>query len=113
MMMKLVFIITCFCCVGAINTSAQTVTISQESFNKLVNAAEQLVEAKDAINKLLAERGASDAAIASALKTIEVDAEIGGLIKQIEEDAARTFLAITDAYHRQTPVYLNPTEGDK
>lgn len=47
------------------------VCLEQETANKLYNVATQLVEAKDVINKMLAERGASDAAIASAMKTIE------------------------------------------
>lgn len=53
------------------NCPAGMVCIEQESANKLYSVATQLVEAKDAIAKLLAERGASDAAVASALKTIE------------------------------------------
>jgi xanthine dehydrogenase molybdopterin-binding subunit B len=68
--MKRLILIAAFL-IFATPVAAQTVTISQESFNKLVNAAESLVEAKDVIAKMLAERGASDAAIASALKTIE------------------------------------------
>lgn len=50
---------------------AGKVCIEQETANKLYSVATQLVEAKDVIAKMLAERGASDAAIASALKTIE------------------------------------------
>jgi hypothetical protein len=47
------------------------VCIPQETANRLFDVASQLVEAKDVIAKMLAERGASDAAIASAMKTIE------------------------------------------
>ena len=50
---------------------AGKVCIPQETANKLFDVASQLVEAKDVIAKMLAERGASDAAIASAMKTIE------------------------------------------
>lgn len=50
---------------------AGKVCIDQDTANKLFNVANQLVEAKDVIAKMLAERGASDAAVASALKTIE------------------------------------------
>jgi hypothetical protein len=50
---------------------AGQVCVSQETANRLFNVASQLVEAKDVIAKMLAEREASDAAIASALKTIE------------------------------------------
>lgn len=45
--------------------------VPQAQFNTILNRLEQLVEAKDTINKMLAERGASDAAINSALKVIE------------------------------------------
>lgn len=59
----------------ALSQSAQCpsgqVCISQETANRLFNSVEQLIQAKDAINKMLVERGASDAALASALKTIE------------------------------------------
>lgn len=68
--------ITCFILAHA--ASAQTtdcpsgkVCIDQSTANKLFDVANQLVEAKDVIAKMLAERGASDAAIASALKTID------------------------------------------
>lgn len=47
------------------------VCIDQATANRLFNTAEQLIEAKDVIAKMLQERGASDAAINSALKTIE------------------------------------------
>jgi len=57
--------------VAAQDCPANKVCIDQETANKLYSVATQLVEAKDVIAKMLAERGASDAAIASALKTIE------------------------------------------
>lgn len=47
------------------------VCVSQDTANRLFAVASQLVEAKDVIAKMLAERGSSDAAIASAMKTIE------------------------------------------
>lgn len=47
------------------------VCLDQATANRLFNTVEQLIEAKDVINKMLAERGASDAAIASANKVIE------------------------------------------
>ncbi len=47
------------------------VCVPQETANRLYNIAEQLVAAKDVIIKMQSERGASDAALASALKTIE------------------------------------------
>jgi len=62
---------------GVINAAAQDicptgkVCIDQSTANRLFDVANQLVEAKDVIAKMLAERGASDAAIASAMKTIE------------------------------------------
>jgi hypothetical protein len=65
---------------AAVSTaSAQTSTdcptgkvcIDQVTANQLFNTVEQLIAAKDTIAKMLQERGASDAAIASALKTIE------------------------------------------
>lgn len=62
---------------GVINAAAQDicptgkVCIDQSTANRLFDVANQLVEAKDVINKMLLERGASDAAIASAVKTIE------------------------------------------
>lgn len=50
---------------------AGKVCIDQTTANRLFNTVEQLVEAKDVIAKMLQERGASDAAINSALKVIE------------------------------------------
>lgn len=50
---------------------AGQVCIDQSTANKLFNTVEQLIAAKDVIAKMLAERGASDAAINSALKVIE------------------------------------------
>lgn len=47
------------------------VCIDQSTANQLFNTVEQLIAAKDTIAKMLQERGASDAAINSALKTIE------------------------------------------
>lgn len=45
--------------------------VPQAQFNTILNRLEQLVEAKDTINKMFAERGASDAAINSAIKVID------------------------------------------
>lgn len=73
-----ILIITLWVALAASTAAAQTidcpsgkVCIDQGTANKLYSVATQLVEAKDVIAKMLAERGASDAAIASALKTVE------------------------------------------
>lgn len=50
---------------------ADTVCLPQATANKLLDTVNQLVEAKTLINKLLTERGASDAVIASANRVIE------------------------------------------
>lgn len=50
---------------------ADTVCLPQQTANKLLDTVNQLVEAKTLINKLLTERGASDAVIASANRVIE------------------------------------------
>jgi hypothetical protein len=50
---------------------ADTVCLPQQTANKLLDSVNQLVEAKTLIAKLLTERGASDAVIASANRVIE------------------------------------------
>lgn len=47
------------------------VCIDQQTANRLFNTVDQLIAAKDAINKMLSERNASDATIAAANKVIE------------------------------------------
>lgn len=68
----LLVLLLLFCgVVQAQDCPAGKVCLDQSTFNTMVNKLEQLVEAKDVIEKLLRERGTSDAVIASALKTIE------------------------------------------
>lgn len=50
---------------------ADTVCLPQQTANKLLDSVNQLIEAKTLIAKLLTERGASDAVIASANRVIE------------------------------------------
>lgn len=76
--MKNILFACIICAILALTANAQTtdcpsgkVCIDQSTANRLFDVASQLVEAKDVIAKMLAERGASDAAIASALKTVE------------------------------------------
>jgi hypothetical protein len=56
---------------GQCSTQAGFVCLPQETANKALTAITALVEAKDAIAKLMAAQGASDAAIASAMRVIE------------------------------------------
>lgn len=74
--MKLIALISLTLVLFASNAFSQDcpagkVCLDQATANRLYSVAAQLVEAKDVIEKMLKERGASDAAIASALKTIE------------------------------------------
>jgi hypothetical protein len=50
---------------------ASKVCIDQTTANKLFDAVDQLIAAKDVINKMLQERNSSDATIAAANKVIE------------------------------------------
>jgi hypothetical protein len=47
------------------------VCLDQQTANRLYDVAEQLIQAKDVINKMLTERNSSDATIAAANKVIE------------------------------------------
>lgn len=76
-MRKLILAIT-LSMIFAVSAMGQTtdcpsgnVCIPQETANKLLTHANQLIEAKQVIIEFMKERGASDAAIASAVKTIE------------------------------------------
>lgn len=55
------------------------VCIDQSTANRLFDVANQLVEAKDVIAKMLAERGASDAALASAQQVIKGWSELDAI----------------------------------
>lgn len=64
------------CLMLAYNTAAQDcpsgqVCVPQTRFNEMIGRLNELVEARTTIAALLKERGASDATIASAVKTIE------------------------------------------
>lgn len=55
----------------AVDCPTGMVCIPQATFNKTLDRLEELVASKDVIAKMLTERGASEAALNSALKTIE------------------------------------------
>jgi hypothetical protein len=73
----------------SVDCPAGKACVDQADFNRMVGRLEELLAAKDLINKLLTERGASDATINSALKTIEgwkeLDAVNGLIIVKYEQ----------------------------
>lgn len=87
------------------------VCLDQTTANRLYDVATQLVEAKDVINKMLTERQASDAAIASALKTIEGWQGLDAINNQIilkqkdvialYENTLRTYAGLVDSLEKR------------
>lgn len=77
--------------------------VPQATFNKMLERLEELVESKDVIAKLLQERGASDAVINSALKTIEgwkaLD-EINNVIILKQKDVIALYEKVIAMYDR-------------
>jgi hypothetical protein len=68
---------------------ASKVCIDQTTANKLFDAVDQLIAAKDVINKMLQERNSSDATIAAANKVIEA-------MQQREEINGQIILKLKD-----------------
>ena len=69
--MKKLIIIAFLSLVFSVTAYSQTVCLPQETANKALSAITEPVEARALIQKLLTERNASDAVIASAQRVIE------------------------------------------
>lgn len=82
---------------------AGTVCMTQGVFNKTVSRLEELLAAKDAVAALLKERGASDAAVASALKVVEGYKELDAINNTIilkQKDVIALYEKVIAMYER-------------
>lgn len=87
----------------AVDCPAGIVCVPQEQFNTLMQRLDELVATKDAVAALLKERGASEAAINSALKTIEGWKELDAINNTIilkQKDVVALYEKVIGMYER-------------